>query len=76
MNRHFFARLTEYFLVVVAMIFWLMAASDGPYFPWLNFGGLICLCAIACFVAWRVEHKRQARSIPWRYRPYMKTINR
>jgi uncharacterized membrane protein YphA (DoxX/SURF4 family) len=77
MNRHFFARFAEFFLVVVALICFVIAASDGPYFPTVNFAGLFVLCVIVAILSWHSERKQYRKSIPWRYRPYLrlKTIN-
>lgn len=77
MNRHFFARVIDFSLHMAVLIFCLMAASDGPYFPIANFVGVVGLCLNLCILSsWRSKRKRRQQSIPWHHRPCIKTYSR
>lgn len=40
----------------------ILAASDGPWFPWVNLAGVALVC-LAPAVAWRADRKEQRRLI-------------
>jgi hypothetical protein len=47
MNRYFIC-VIDFLLCCVAIILFLIATSDGPYFPILNFVCCLCLYVGAC----------------------------
>lgn len=50
MNRHFFAHLLEFAIVVILLLCVLAISSDGRWFPYINLAGLLAFAAIVLAV--------------------------
>jgi len=60
MNRHFFVRVSEFFLIVLALACFVLVGSDGPYFPYANIGALVTICVIVFILSFLHESRRYA----------------
>ena len=67
MNRHFRKRLSEFFLIAIAMSCCLVASSDGPAFPWVNLTAALLFYFIIAIL--RTMDERQHRTKMFRSSP-------
>jgi len=57
--------------ICIGLLCVMIAGSEGPYFPWMNFGALILLTCIAAIASVRYTARRMRTTTLDRERPWV-----